>query len=643
MQFSTQTLLIAHTTAAAGLALAPSQRAVADSAPTQLLAGGLSVPDAPPAVTHSFADATGEFMSSAGTLLLDWYQLAGSEIAAGACLAGLGIGVLALWRRRGRNTPNSAILESLPDAIALFDTKGRLTAANRKLLALFPMEVSDDELLHSTSFDVYANLSPDNLAIERARNRARDKQNPDATLAFELASYGRSSLLVKERQTEDGGTAIAVYPNQSTSGSASRYDPLTALPTRTHLVSVLAQRCARTDNRLALLIVDLKSFRQINDTYGRTAGDELLKQTAICLQHAMPETALIARTAGDEFAVLLEFAGAQDDIERRVHEMLGLLRGGLKVNSMTVPVRASVGIAYAPEHGNTVSALLTAADSACAHAKRLGNNKLVVYNSTRQQKAKRDHQLEIGLQRAIDNDELSLQYQPQVDLRTQRTCGMEALLRWNSTEFGNVSPADFIPIAEQTGIISHIGAWVLDRAVADYQRLAQFGGSPTTLSVNLSRKQFDTRRIVGDIADMFERTGFNPDNLCLEITETALFDDASSLTGILNELTGLGAKIAIDDFGVGYSSLLELRDFPISEVKIDRAFITDITTNANSQDIVHAVVDIARSIGADVVAEGIETQEQCDTVAALGCDRVQGYFLCRPMRATTFPDLMLAS
>lgn len=555
----------------------------------------------------------------------------------------LGFGALLLLRKRRQRPPAEGVLDALPDAVALFDAKGRLTAANRKLLSLFPIEVSDDELRDSSSFDIYAQLSPDNLAIERARNRARDKRNPDATLAFELASYGRSSLLIKERNTEDGGTAIAVYPSHVAGGNSTRYDSLTALPTRTQLVNVLAQRCARTDNRLALVIVDLRSFRQINDTYGRAAGDELLKQTAICLQHAMPETALISRTAGDEFAVLLEFAGAEVDIERRVQEMLSALRQGLNVNALNVPVRASVGIAYAPEHGNTVSALLTAADSACAHAKRLGNNRLVVFNSSRQQEAKRRHQLEVGLQCAIEKNELSLQYQPQVDITTRHTSGMEALLRWNSTEFGPVSPADFVPIAEQTGIITRIGQWVLEQAIADYQRLARYGGSPTTLSVNLSRKQFDEGSIVHDIASLLEKTGFDPANLCLEITETALFSDSTSLRRILAELTGLGAKIAIDDFGVGYSSLLELRDFPISEVKIDRAFITDITTDENSQDIVYAVVDIARSIGADVVAEGIENQEQYDMVAALGCDRVQGYWLCRPMHATTFPDLLLAS
>lgn len=625
------------------MTLGSSRGALADDGSAiQLVPGELRVIDTPSAI-NGFTASAGELLNAVASTVSNWYLASPGGTIASIATIGIGATALTLIRRRRSPSVESEVLEALPDAVALFDEKGRMTAANRKLLALFPIEVSDEELRDSSSFDMYAQLSPDNLAIERARNRARDKQDPDATLAFELASYGRNSLLIKERLTDDGGTAIAVYPSQAAASHSSRFDTLTALPTRTHLVGVLAQRCARTDNRLALVIVDLRSFRQINDTYGRTAGDELLKQTAICLQHAMPETALIARTAGDEFAVLLEFAGPQDDIERRVQELLGSLREGLDVNTMNVPVRASVGIAYAPEHGNTVSALLTAADSACAHAKRLGNNRLVVYSSSRQREAQRKHQLEIGLQRAIESDELSLQYQPQVDIRTQRTYGMEALLRWNSPEHGPVSPADFVPIAEQTGIISRIGQWVLEQAIADYQRLGRFGGSPNTLSVNLSRKQFDDGRIVHDIAELIERTNFDPTNLCLEITETALFDDASHLSGILSDLTGLGAKIAIDDFGVGYSSLLELRDFPISEVKIDRAFITDITTNSNSQDIVHAVVDIARSIGAEVVAEGIETQEQYDAVAALGCDRVQGYWLCRPMRATTFPDLLLAS
>ena len=184
---------------------------------------------------------------------------------------------------------------------------------------------------------------------------------------------------------------------------------------------------------------------------------------------------------------------------------------------------------------------------------------------------------------------------------------------------------------------------MLRQAVQDYQRLARYGMSPAMMSVNLSRKQFDNGRIVHEIEDLLKETNFNPEKLCLEITETALFSDSSKLRDILHDLTSLGTRIAIDDFGVGYSSLLELRDFPISEVKIDRAFVADIVTNTNSQNIVEAIVSISRSIGADVVAEGIENQEQFDLVAELGCDRAQGYYLCEPMAATTFPDVVLSA
>jgi len=578
-------------------------------------------------------------LRDSGQLAVDWMQA--SPGASVITVGTLFLGFAALGAMRRVRHRDETVLDGLPDAIALFDAKGRLTAVNRKLLSLFPFEVSSEELRDASSSDLYSQLSPDNVAIERARNRARSANaNPDATLAFEVPSFGRRSLLVKERHTPEGGTAIAVYPTAHRS-EHRQSDPLTALANRAQLVNVLAHRCARTENRLALVIVDLRSFRQMNDTYGRNAGDELLKQTAISLQHAMPESALIARTAGDEFAVLLEFAGAEDDIERRVQDVLNTLHTGLPVEQRRILVRASVGIAYMPDHGNTVSGLLAAADSACADAKRLGNNRLVVYSPLRRQAAQRRHQLEVGLQRAIAGDELSLQYQPQIDVNTGLTCGMEALLRWNNPEFGNVSPADFIPIAEQTGTIAPIGQWVLEQAIADYQRLSRYGMSPAMMSVNLSRKQFDDGDIVRDIARLLERTGFDADKLCLEITETALFQDSSSLKRTLNELTALGPKLAIDDFGVGYTSLLELRDFPIAEVKIDRAFIMDIETDTSSQDIVHAVVDIARSIGAEVVAEGIETQQQFDAIKALGCDRAQGYFLCRPMPATTFPDVML--
>jgi len=535
------------------------------------------------------------------------------------------------------------ILDALPDAVAIFNTKGQLTAVNRKLRGFLSIDMSEVAFDTITSSDLYSHLSPDNLAIERARNQAREsKEDPDSTISFEVPSFGSRSLLVKERATEDGGTAISVYGAYKP--VTTRFsDPLTALPNRARLLNELALRCSKTKEELALIIVDLRSFRQINDTYGRTTGDELLKQTGICLQHCMPQDALIARTAGDEFAVLLEFNQSRAKIEQKVSRFLATLRHGLNVDTINVPVRASVGIAFAPEHGNTVSSLLKCADSACAHAKQLGNNTMVVYNSEQQLESRRRHQLEVSLQQAIPKGELSLQYQPQVDIATNMTRGMEALLRWNSREFGRVSPIEFIEIAEKSGIIKPIGAWVLQQAIADYQRLAHFGMSPPILSVNLSRKQFEGGRVVRDVAKVLHKTGFEPSSLCLEITETAIYSDSIAMKKMLLELTQIGVKLSIDDFGVGYTSLLELRDFPISEVKIDRAFVMDVVTNNRSQDIIHAIVDIADSIGADVVAEGVENQQQLDMVAALGCHRVQGYFLCEPMPATTFPDLVLSA
>lgn len=564
----------------------------------------------------------------------------------GLCLL-TGIVAMIVVRRRIHQRPVArqqliqSTLDALPDAVALFNAEGRLTAINKKLSGLMPLEIKPTQYTSIGTSELYSQISPDNQAIARARQKARETSTDlDSTMTFELPSFGRRSLLIKERTTEDGGKSVAVY------GSSKRVthrleDPLTSLANRTRLVHELSKRCSRTRGQLSLIIVDLRSFRQINDSYGRAAGDELLRQTARCLKQAMPKGALIARTAGDEFAILLEADHNHQYIEGMLAELLQTLRAGLNINAMNVPVRASIGIAYAPEHGNTVSALLKSADSACAHAKYLKGNSFVVYNSAQQQQAKRRHQLEIGLQQAIERKELSLQYQPQIDIRSKMTWGMEALIRWHSSEFGSVAPADFIPVAEETGIIHRLGEWVLNQAVADYQRLSRYGMSPSVLSVNLSRKQFEDCQIVPLVDRILSKTGFAPGQLCLEITETALARDSQRLQKQLQQLSSLGVRLAIDDFGVGYSSLLELRDYPINEVKIDRAFIANIASDTHSQDIVSAVVDISRSIGADIVAEGIETQQQFDMVARLGCDRAQGYFLCEPMAATTFPDVVL--
>ncbi len=544
---------------------------------------------------------------------------------------------------RGEKAGVQRILDSLPDAVALFAPNGKLLALNRKLSELMPLKIEPSVFGRTSTADLYAQISPDNAEIERARNSAMESApDLDSTISFEVPSFGQRSLTVKERPTADGGTAVSIYGTANLQKKRLA-DPLTGLPNRAKLVAELARRCSCSEYQISLIIVDLRSFRQINDTYGREAGDELLKQTAVCLKSSMPSNALIARTAGDEFAVLLGSDTGRTAVENSVTVMLKTLRMGLNVNDMNVPVRASVGIAYAPDHGNTVSTLIKSADSACAHAKHLVDNRWVVYNSIQQQQAKHRHQLEVGLQKAIERDELALEYQPQVDIKSKMTCGMEALIRWQSKEFGTVSPVDFIPVAEETGIIHQLGNWVLERAVHDYQRLATFGMSPTVLSVNLSRKQFEGGQIVSDVRRLLDRTGLDPANLCFEITETALASDAKRLHKQLLDLTSLGVRLAIDDFGVGYSSLLELRDFPISEVKIDRAFISDITTDQHSQDIVAAVVGISRSIGAEVVAEGIENQQQFDKIAELGCDRAQGYYLCEPMSASTFPDVVLGT
>ena len=546
-------------------------------------------------------------------------------------------------RRRHEESGVQRTLDALPDGVALFNPDGQLLAVNKKLSDLMPLKIDRSVFQNTGTFDLYSQISPDNSAIERERARAREAAADfDSTISFEVPSYGHRSLIVKERPTSDGGTTISVYGTEKEQGTRLS-DPLTSLSNRTALVRELAQRCSRAKNELSLIMVDLRSFRQINDTYGRDAGDELLKQTALCLKRSMPFNAFIARTSGDEFAILLETDSGRQAVEKCANQLLVTLLNGLNVRDMNVPVRASVGIAYAPEHGNTVSSLLKCADSACIQAKHLSDNTLVVYNSIQQQQAKRKHQLEIGLQKAIENKELALQYQPQVDIKSKMTCGMEALLRWRSKEFGDVPPADFIPIAEETGIINQLGNWVLHLAVRDYKRLETFGMSPAMLSVNISRKQFQGGQIVSDVQRLMDTTAFDPCKLCFEITETALADNSERFHQQLLDLTSLGVRLAIDDFGVGYSSLLELRDYPISEVKIDRAFIANIALDQSSQDFVAAIVDISRSIGADVVAEGIENREQFDKVTELGCDRAQGYYLCEPMAATTFPDVVLST
>lgn len=556
------------------------------------------------------------------------------------------------WLARHRHTPIESdhqhlkhAIEGLPDGCIVLNQDREVTVHNSSVTKL--MHTPRDTIDGVDAASLYSQICLDSTQSRDDLSNWLDNLHPDSTSSLEVVDHRNRHLLIRERPTGLGDITATIRDITEIKATAEQlqlatdFDYLTGLPNRALFLRKLRELARDPEQSIALIVLDLRDFRQLNDSYGQNIGDQLLIGTSLCLISQMPEDAFIARIAGDEFAVIVQPIGDRKLIENSTQSLLEMLKQGVSAGERNIPVRASVGITYGPEHALSPVELKNTADSACSQAKKQGNYTFAIFNRKLQEDADRARLIEVGLINAITQDELQIEYQPQVDTRTHRTAGMEALIRWENSEFGKVSPAEFIPTAEKSGLIAELGAWVLNKAIADYQQLAAFGLSPGVLSVNLSRKQFDSSELISSVRKILADTGMLPELLTLEITETAILDDRERAADVVNELHDIGVNLSIDDFGVGYSSFLELRDFPVNEVKIDRMFIKDITSCDNSRKIIQAIITVADAIGAEVVAEGIESQEQFECIKSLGCHRAQGYFLCEPMSISAFPDLVL--
>lgn len=572
-----------------------------------------------------------------------------TTLVAGTALVLLLGSVTLLVLRRGKKTrackKDQSLLEGVADGYVILDHDRRVAAHNSKLDRFLPQK-NEAPLQGVAVRSLYTQLCDDSTQVIHRLDNWLANLHGDKTSSIELPDRDNRQILIRERPIQSGiaTTVRDISEHKQTVEQlhyANDFDLLTGLPNRALFLSHLRDYVREQKEPFALLICDLREFRQINDSYGQQFGDQLLVETGQRLQSAMPANALVARIAGDEFAILVRNIKDPLALESRAERFLEAMGSGITVGARCLPVRASMGVSYSPQDGTTVGELKSAADSACARAKAAGNNAIASYNRRWQQASDRGHQLDIGLGKALRDDEFQLQYQPQIDINSGLTAGMEALLRWNSKSLGSVSPAEFIPRAERSDLIVDIGEWVLQHAIKDYKTLAHFGMSPATLSVNISRRQFSHESMIRNIENIIASADIDPSLITLEITETAILTDRSHAQKLLHSLKKLGVNLSIDDFGVGYSSFLELRDFPVDEVKIDRTFITDLDGCQQSCEIVRATVAVANSIGAEVVAEGIETREQFELVKSLGCHRAQGYFLCEPMSATTIPDVCL--
>jgi diguanylate cyclase (GGDEF)-like protein/PAS domain S-box-containing protein len=415
----------------------------------------------------------------------------------------------------------------------------------------------------------------------------------------------------------------------------AHHDTLTRLPNRAHLQARLEQAMAsarRDRNELAMLFIDLDRFKNINDTLGHDAGDALLIEVARRLQGTARESDIVARLGGDEFIVVL--TGISDGVRggaTMAGKILAELGRPYAINGQALHSTPSIGVSVYPEDGATSEALMKAADIAMYHAKAAGRNNYQFFTRAMTEAAAERVALEAALRVAVERGEFLLYYQPQVDLRSDRIVGMEALLRWCHPERGMVSPLTFISIAEECGLIESIGKWVLDHALAQLARWRTAGFGGLRVAVNLSMHQLRNERFPELVARSLAVHGLDGDALELEITESTAMHDPARTARLMSELRALGVALAIDDFGTGHSSLAYLKQLPLSCLKLDRSFVADLEHDTNDAAICTATIQLAHSLGLAVVAEGIESRAQLEFLRGLKCDMGQGFYIGKPM------------
>ena len=408
----------------------------------------------------------------------------------------------------------------------------------------------------------------------------------------------------------------------------ARHDTLTGLPNRMHFQEGMDAALLGLDpsRPLAVLSIDLDDFKLVNDTLGHLAGDILLREVAGRLNRCTTARDLLARLGGDEFALLAPMERPQDAAET-AQAILAALAKPFEIDGETVSIGASIGIAIAPRDGQTTESLLQYADVALYRVKSDKGRDFRFFEPAMDQALRERREMKRDLSQALGRGELSVVYQPQVDIASNRLTGFEALLRWDSATHGSVPPMIFIPLAEESGLIETIGAFVLRQACAD---AARWPGA-LTLAVNLSPAQFRHRAVVRTVTEALAETGFAPQRLELEITESVLFDESAEALASLRQLHQLGIRVALDDFGTGYSSLSYLRRFAFDKIKIDRSFVSDLPGAEDSAAIVRAIIGLGRSLKTRVTAEGVETWEQLLMLRAEGCNEAQGYLFSRPL------------
>ena len=524
-----------------------------------------------------------------------------------------------------------------PYPIIELDLAGKILYLNPVALSQFP-DLDDMQIEHPLLQELLMQIMP---MVNPIRNLFLRQVEIDGKVFEEVVSFMpwnaviriHISDITKQKKSE----AIISYQ--------IHYDSLTGLPNRKYLYEYLREILEKLEDekqKFAVLFLDIDRFKLINDSLGHTIGDLLLKAVGDRLKTLLRQDDLLVRLGGDEFAIIAKVIDSTDAVVQIAESIIQALTLPFSCGGHQLHITTSVGGSIYPDHNTEVEGLIHNADMAMYRAKEEGRNCFKFYIPNMQEQSFQRLLMENNLRRVLENEELETYYQPQIDVNTGKIVGLEVLLRWHHADLGSISPSEFIPLAEETGLIIPIGNWVLRHSCLQAIAWLDVGLPPIQISVNLSIKQLQHKDFLVSLKQILNETAFDPHYLELEITEGIMMDSIEEKIILLEQFHEMGIKLSIDDFGTGYSSLSYLKNLPIDTLKIDRTFIEYINHNQQDQAIVTSLINLSHSLNLIVIAEGAETSEQVDLLRSLGCDQVQGYFFYKALPAEQIEGLLRA-
>lgn len=563
--------------------------------------------------------------------------------ASGAALCFMGSHVDVTERKRSEGRFRSAVKAS-PNAMIMVNAEGTIVMTNTHAETLFgyaPGTLKGQPLGLLIPLSCWDEHKANRQAFMRdAAERQMAKGRNLAACHYDGHEI-RVEVGLTPIQEEDGSYVLVSVvditqrlEDEARINKLIYYDALTGLPNRLLLQDRArhALAMAQGGQRVALLFMDLDHFKHVNDKLGHSAGDKLLQEVGQRILISLRDNDTVARVGGDEFVMVLPQV-QENDAARLAQKILTTVAQPYQLGGLELMVTPSIGIALYPADGQDFETLYRHADTAMYRAKQDGRNRFCFFAVEMQERTERILLLESAMHQALEKQQFQLVYQPQLTIDGRQVVGVEALLRWNHPEMGNISPAEFVPVAESNGQIIAIGTWVLQTAVRQLRAWMDAGLPPMVMAVNLSAVQFRHSNLPALVSQTLDAAQLPPEYLELELTESVAMDKPENAMAVMRNLHERGVRLSIDDFGTGYSSLSYLKRFSVYKLKIDQSFVRDIVTDADDRGIVAAIVQMAHSLGLKTIAEGVETQAQCQFLAAQGCDEVQGYFFSRPLPA----------